>query len=189
MTNGRPSNTSSCATGFDNLGYQIGSSSCAASFWYLQNITNGTLPQFAKRYFGNMLAANKHTQHKRAPTFPPDILDSLVEPFPEYYNISIIDALYVDYPNPFQNIDSEMSSVSTLRIVDGSLSEQTIPFWSLLWPKRKLDMLIAFDASAETPNACQNGTNLINTAEAAHAKGIPFPDIPDANTILQRRYN
>ncbi|KAJ2962966.1 hypothetical protein NQZ79_g2006 [Umbelopsis isabellina] len=188
MSNGLPINSSACVTGFDNTGFQIGSSSAAASFWYLQNMTNGQFPQFAKRKM-DATTIRKRKLNKRAPVFPASTLGALLEPFPEDFNTSIIDALYAYYPNPFQDLVPSMKNVSMLKMVDGSLSGQTIPFWSLLWPQRKVDLIVAFDASAETPNSWQNGTNLINTAKAAHTAGIPFPDIADANTILERKYN
>jgi lysophospholipase len=188
MSDGRPINSSSCVVGFDNTGFQIGTSSAAASFWYLQNMTNGEFPQFAKR---NVEATTLYNTklNKRAPVFPASTLDELLDIFPEYFNTSIIDALYAYYPNPFQDLNPSLKNVSTLKMVDGSLSGQTIPLWSLLWPERKVDLIVAFDASAETPNSWQNGTNLIDTANAAHAAGIPFPEIADANTILERKYN
>ncbi|OZJ06782.1 hypothetical protein BZG36_00403 [Bifiguratus adelaidae] len=170
---------------FDNATFAMGTSLQASSFWYLQNMTMGQFPPFAKR---SLLSGNwKRSLRKRADVFPAQELDSLLQPFPEYFNISIPQAVTAPYPNPFLGLNN--SKQTTLQMIDGSLTGQTIPFWGLLWSQRKVDLIIAFDASGETNNSWQNGTNMINTAKAAKAAGVPFPDIPSANTILSRRYN
>jgi lysophospholipase len=69
----------------------------------------------------------------------------------------------------------------------------------LIIPDRKLDLIIVYEASSDAPNSWVNGTNLISTSHKAFCKidanildtaisasegNIPFPKIPDVNTIV-----
>lgn len=73
------------------------------------------------------------------------------------------------------------------------------PLRPLITPARKLDFIIVYEASSDAPNSWNNGsnpisklhkayyettTNMADTARAASQGDIPFPKIPDVNTIV-----
>jgi lysophospholipase len=184
MFNGSALNDT-CVVGFDQFGFAIGSSSSAWNFWLLESMTNNTEGQFAKR------ALDEHNLEKRQSrpdAANPEIL-SLVSFFESTFNLSLNDSLYAVYPNPFQGYNNSLVDEDTLEIVDGSESGQTIPFWPVLQPERNVDFIVAFDASGETPFGWQNGTNMIDTYNAATAARLPFPKMPTAETFIEFQYN
>ena len=74
--------------------------------------------------------------------------------------------------------------------MDGTESMQGLPFWGQIQPARHLDFIIAWDSNADAaPYTWINGTSLYNTYLAAKAASIPFPTIPTATTIINRKYN
>jgi lysophospholipase len=187
MFNGSAVNET-CVTGFDQAGFAIGSSSSAWNLWLLESLTNNTIGQFAKR---DLEEADTHAllkRQSRPDAANPEIL-SLITFFESTFNLSLNDSLYAVYPNPFQGFNNSMINEETLEIVDGSESGQTIPLWPVIQPERNVDFIIAFDASGETPFGWQNGTNMIDTYNAATAAGLPFPKMPTAATFIEMQYN
>jgi lysophospholipase len=179
MLNGSAVNNT-CVVGFDQAGFAMGSSSSAWNFWLLESLTNNTQGQFAKR------SLNKRQS-------PPDGANpttlSLINFFEGAFNLSLNDSLYAVYPNPFRGMNNSLSTDENLEMVDGSESGQTIPLWPLIQPGRAVDFIIVFDGSTETPLGWQNGTNLIDTYNAAKAAGLKFPQIPNAATFIDFKYN
>ena len=178
MFNGSAINDT-CVVGFDQVGFAMGTSASADNNWTLQSISNGTEGGFAKR---SSLA-------KRQAQGTTDAILDLNSIFGSTFNLSLNDTLYGVYPNPFQGYNNSMISESELIIVDGSESGQTIPLWPALQPARAVDFIIAYDGSGETPALWQNGTNMIDTYNAATAAGLKFPKMPTAESFIDFQFN
>lgn len=57
-------------------------------------------------------------------------------------------------------------------------------------PQRKVDFIVAFDASGENPNnGWVNGTTFGMSAASAKLLGLPFPEVPDAATFVNLGLN
>ncbi|KAF3909642.1 Lysophospholipase [Arthrobotrys entomopaga] len=110
-------------------------------------------------------------------------------------------------PNPFYklklaaaNADISATVTKNLTLVDGSMDLENIPLNPLLCPHRGVDVIFAADNSADTvrstdgtPSSWPNGTSLIATyerfANKFMADGATFPEIPDANTFINKGLN
>lgn len=110
-------------------------------------------------------------------------------------------------PNPFyQTLPTAGSGRSvtaqkSLFIVDGGDDGQNIPFQPLLVRSREVEVIFAFDASADDNNF-PNGTSLVRTAQRFHAhhaeRIVPvfdyenrlrsiFPNVPDQETYTKEK--
>jgi len=177
MFNGSAINDT-CVVGFDQVGFAMGTSGSADNFWTLEVISNGTEGGFAKR----------SSLQKRQAQGTEAILD-LNSIFGSAFNLSLNDTLYGVYPNPFRGYNNSMLLEPNLILVDGSESGQTIPLWPALQPARGVNFIIAYDGSGETPALWQNGTNMIDTYNAATAAGLKFPKMPTAESFIDFRFN
>ena len=182
MFNGSAINNT-CVVGFDQAGFAIGTSGSAWNEWLLEYLSNNTLGQFAKRDLHDL-----EKRQSRPEGANPEII-SLIDAFEQAFNLSQNDVLYGVYPNPFQGYNNSMVNETTLSLVDGSESGQTIPLWPIIQPAREVDFIIAWDASGETPFGWQNGTNIIDTYNSATAAGLKFPKVPNAQTFIDFQYN
>ena len=180
MFNGSAINDT-CVVGFDQVGFAMGTSSSADNFWTLEAISNGTEGSFAKRS-----SLRKRQSSDQSATNSILGLNSI---FGSTFNLSLNDTLYAVYPNPFRGYNNSELDEPNLVMVDGSESGQTIPLWPLLQPARGVDFIIAFDGSGETPYLWQNGTNMIDTYNAATAAGLKFPKMPTAASFIDFRFN
>lgn len=108
-------------------------------------------------------------------------------------------------PNPFYGTDCAelgrcVSKARSLYLADGGDDGQNIPFGSLLVRQRQVDLIFAFDATADLANF-PNGTTLRRTASRYHAKGrVPvfehakvkrtiFPRVPSAAEYVLQQLN
>lgn len=161
VNDGKP-NTTHCVNGFDNAGFVLGTSSTLFNQFLLQlNSTGleGIVYDFAH-----------------------DILTDLGE---DYDDIAIYE------PNPFANISSVNTSIRHapwLDLVDGGEDLQNIPLTPLIQPARDVDVILAFDNSADTEYNWPNGTSMVATYERqfspAVANSTIFPYVPDTNTFI-----
>ncbi|RDH34733.1 lysophospholipase [Aspergillus welwitschiae] len=185
LSNGIPVNQSKCWKGFDRSSLVIGTSADAFNFWYLESVSNGTLGQFAKRS-----ATHESSLTKRLSQ--PANLNALVDAFQETFDLNLTKISYSKFPNPFTNLSLSTGNThksSTLNLVDGSETGQTIPLWGQIQPARNVDFIIAWDDSQDAdPYSWNNGTNLYNTYLAANATGLPFPIIPSSRTMMNLNY-
>jgi len=177
MFNGSAANNSVCVKGFDTITMAMGTSASAWNLWVVSAISNGTNQQFAKRSL--LEEPEHHTLEKRQAT-------SLIPIWEQAFNETLNQSLYGIYPNPFQGYASSATADEpNLFLVDGSESGQIIPLWPLLQPARGLDLIIAWSGGGETyPNNWQNGTDLIDTANAAAANGLKFPKVPSSGVTF-----
>ena len=156
-----------CFTGFDNIGFVIGTSSSLFNTFYLQ-INNTDAPQRVKDSISNIL----------------------LQIGQENNDIS-------HWPNPFYGFHNETNlnaPSKTLSLVDGGEDLQNIPFHPLIQPLRHVDIIFAVDGSADTsdPGAnWPNGTAVVATYRRSlfDLSDIEFPSIPDQNTFINLGLN
>jgi lysophospholipase len=155
-------NNGTCVAGFDNAGFVLGTSSSLFNQFILQlNSTGveGILKDLAE-----------------------DILTDLGN---DNDDIAIYD------PNPFANSSFTMSTVMDtapyLTLVDGGEDNQNVPLHPLIQPARNVDIVLAFDNSADTDNNWPAGLSLIATYERQFnpaGNNTIFPYVPDNQTFL-----
>jgi len=96
------------------------------------------------------------------------------------------------WPNPFIGFnpsDKNLQKQSNLMLVDGSEEGQENPIVPLIQPARNVDFIIVSDNSgSELSSGWMNGTNFIDTATWAKAHNLPYPKIPDVNTMLNLKF-
>ncbi|CEF77500.1 unnamed protein product [Fusarium graminearum] len=183
MSDGKPQNRSECVEGFDKLTLMQGTTTNAFTAWFIDSFYG--VPIFAKRWLEKRQKANPDINDVPIPADEDDNpLVQLVNQTALYFDLTFNQSLWATYPNPFEDYNVDMKDVSELLLIDGSLSLDTNPLRPLIIPERKLDLIIVYEASSDAPNSWNNGTNLRHTALAASQGDIPFPEIPDVNTIV-----
>ncbi|KAL5427462.1 hypothetical protein PMIN07_011130 [Paraphaeosphaeria minitans] len=157
-----------CVSGFDNMGFVMGTSSSLFNQAYLQ-INDTDVPQRVKDFVSGKL---EQTGDQNSD------ISAWVNPFYQYHG------------------EVNMNANSTiLSLVDGGEDLQNIPLHPLLQPARQVDVIFAIDSSADTafpgPN-WPNGTSLVATYERSlHQTDhrAPFPAVPDQNTFVNLGLN
>ena len=151
-----------CIGGFDNAGYIMGTSSTLFNQFLLQ-INSTDLPSIVKKVVTSML--ERVSNHEN--------------------DVAVYD------PNPFYDTtvgtSSNLADNETLVCVDGGEDGQNVPLWPLTQPARDVDVVFAFDNSADTDGNWPNGTSLIKSFERQFLKagnGTIFPYVPDANSFI-----
>lgn len=153
----------------------LASTASAYNFWWLSAISNGTLGQFSKR------EVEERQLIRRELFFRLDTLESLNQAFNQTFNLSLAQIVNPSLPAAFSD--------ENITLADGSEAQQSIPFWSLIQPERKLDVIIAWDDDSDSsPYGWNNGSNVYNTYMLAKEAGLPFPMAPPASTFLARNY-
>nr|ODN90127.1 hypothetical protein L203_02050 [Cryptococcus depauperatus CBS 7841] len=101
-------------------------------------------------------------------------------------------------PNPFFNWTGQvnpLSNLTHLTLVDAGETNQNIPLEPLLTPERKVDAIIAYDASHDTPTGWPNGSSLHTTFTRAIILNekddtrIMMPDIPTGEEFVEGGLN
>lgn len=159
MTDGKPNGK--CIGGFDNAGFIMGTSSTLFNQFILQ-INTTSLASAVKSIVTSLLSKASRAEQ--------DV------------------ALYE--PNPFYKTDDgDVSSIAennTLYLVDGGEDYQNVPFYPLIQPQRKVDVIFAYDNSADTNQSWPNGASLVLTFERQLLEignGTVFPHVPDINSF------
>lgn len=150
-----------CVGGFDNAGFIMGTLSTLFNQFVLQ-INTTSLTSAIKSIITN-------------------ILDDVS---------AAEDDIAVYEPNPFKGAESAsvLSIVKneTLYLVDGGEDLQNVPLYPLIQPNREVDVIFAFDNSADTDENWPNGASLVATYERqflSQANGTIFPYVPDVNSF------
>lgn len=157
-----------CISGFDNVGFIMGTSSSL---------------------FNQALLQINNTDIQRA-------LKSLTTSLLQQLNDSS-DDVSVYEPNPFlgfNEVSNPNAQARALILVDGGEDLQNIPFHPLLQANRKIDVVLAIDSSADTPTRWPNGTSMVatyqrNSNSSRIANGTAFPSVPDQNTFVNLDLN
>lgn len=154
-----PNNT--CYAGFDNAGYIMGTSSSLFNQFILQ-INTTSLSSTIKSLISSILGKVSSDE----------------------------DDVAVYRPNPFYKTDAgsvdTITSNQSLYLVDGGEDLQNIPLAPLLQPEREVDVIFAYDNSADTDQYWPNGTSLVATYERQfleQGNGTLFPYVPDQATF------
>lgn len=168
FNNGNLNSSRRCVRGFDNAGYVMGSSATLFNE-FLLNLNSLHLPRVANDLISDILGHIGRENDDIAPYTP--------NPF---YN-------YTVQTNPFNNTDR-------LTVVDGGEDGQNIALHPLIQPERQVDVVIAVDASADTPTYFPNGTSLVASYERSIrdpriSNGTAFPPVPAQNTFVNRGFN
>lgn len=106
----------------------MGSAAAAWNYWWIAIASNGTLGNFAKR------AVSAATLDKRQSASDIETLDGLNQVFNQTFNLSLSQIANPSVPNPFGGEEN-------ITLADGSEAGQSVPFWSLIQPERKLDLM------------------------------------------------
>lgn len=106
----------------------MGSAAAAWNYWWIAIASNNSLGQFSKR------SDSEITLEKRQSGFSLDTLEALDQAFSQTFNLSLSQIANPSVPNPFGGHDN-------ITLADGSEAGQSVPFWSLIQPARKLDLM------------------------------------------------
>jgi len=159
--NGEPT-TDECIAGFDNAGFVMGTSSSLFNEFLLQLNTTG-------------LSGVVY-----------DLIDDFLKHLSEDY-----DDIAIYAPNPFY--ETEFSTIKTivedetLYLCDGGEDLQNVPFAPLIQPERDVDIIFAFDNSADTEDYFPDGASLVATYErqfSSQGNGTAFPYVPGQGTFI-----
>lgn len=162
VDSGNPNDTNVCVRNFDNAGFIMGTSS---------SLFNQVLLQLGDYDINSVIKS---------------ILTGLLS------RISYAEWDIASYePNPFfgQQSGESVAMVrnETLFLVDGGEDLQNVPFYPLIQNTRDVDVIFAFDNSADTNESWPNATSIILTYKrqfAEQGKGTPFPFVPDVDKFL-----
>ena len=150
-----------CVSGFDNAGFIMGTSSTLFNQFVLQINTTSLLSTLKS------------------------LISSLLEDVSNEEN-----DIAVYKPNPFQHYEEAgIKSIvqnDTLYLVDGGEDGQNIPIYPLLQHPRGVDVVFAYDNSADTDQYWPNGTSMIASYQRQfldQGNGTIFPHVPDSATF------
>ncbi|KAF5100654.1 hypothetical protein D0Z00_001166 [Geotrichum galactomycetum] len=165
VNNGVPVDKSSCVTGFDNSGFVLGTSSSLFNQFLLQLKSTGIT----------------------------GVLYILAYKILEGLDKSDND-IAVFAPNPFKNapVNSSISRADTLDLVDGGEDNQNVPLYPLQQKARNVDVIFAYDNSADTDYNWPNGNSIgatYNRQFGTQGNHSIFPAVPDNNTIVNLGLN
>lgn len=161
VSNGSPTGDE-CVAGYDNSGFVLGTSSSLFNQFILQLNTTGLS----------------------------GIVYDLIEDFLDKLSEDE-DDIAIYGPNPFY--ESEYAALDTiveseyLYLVDGGEDNQNVPLAPLIQPERSVDVIFAFDNSADTDDYLPNGASLVNTYERqfqSQGNGTSFPYVPGQDTFI-----
>ena len=162
MDEGKPSGNGSCWAGLDNTGFVFGTSSTLFNQFLLQ-LNTTDLSGLAYTAANHLLQDLSKDENDIAPW----------------------------HPNPFFNSpwgsSEHIISNDTLFLVDGGEDSQNVPLYPLLQESRGVDVIFAFDNSADTDENWPNGASLVSTYERqfnSHSANVSFPYVPTIDTFL-----
>ncbi|KAH9822659.1 lysophospholipase [Melampsora americana] len=92
-------------------------------------------------------------------------------------------------PNPFKGLGTDEyldQNSEYLGLFDGEFGGENLPFAPLIVPARKVDVILALDASDDLDMGYPNGDALLATAKRSRLlppKAYPFPDLKDVSRL------
>ncbi|KAI9656685.1 MAG: hypothetical protein M1831_004595 [Alyxoria varia] len=175
-------NTEVCATGFDNLGFVMGTSADVFNVAVCGDAAS-TSPGGASP--GDEDAAAKFLTGAKGVLKDVGFTDS------------ISDATYALYPNPWRGQDVasaeslyKLNEAKNVALVDGGETQQNNPIWPFIQPARAVDVLFVNDNSADTAESFPNGTAIRATYLASQAAGLDkMPEIPEPQTFVDKGFD
>ncbi|KAG2733477.1 hypothetical protein G9P44_003002 [Scheffersomyces stipitis] len=161
VKDGKPVNDT-CIGGFDNAGFIMGTSSSLFNQFILQ-INTTDLSSAIKSIISSILSKVSKDE----------------------------DDIAIYKPNPFEGTDdgtvSSISDNSTLYLCDGGEDLQNVPLAPLLQPDRNVDVIFAYDNSADTLEFWPDGASIIATYQRQflpQGNGTLFPYVPDNKSMI-----
>lgn len=156
LNDGLPMFSNDCTFDFDNVGFLTAAS--ANILIGFQSLLDGFLD-------GN--ATIEDIAYEELGT---NISVTYVEMLMNMVNKDYNETLYALIDNPFYNSTlasnySEVIDGETLQLVDGGFFDEVLPLDPMLVPSRQLDIVFAFDNSAQTEDNWPDGTTLFATEE------------------------
>lgn len=156
LDNGLPVSKDRCTYEFDNVGFLTGASS---------NILEGF-----QEYLVEFLDGNKTVKELLYEEVGVNISSTYVELLLSLVNRNLNETLFALVDNPFYNSSlisnvSEVVDGSLLKLIDGGFFEEAIPLDPVLAPSRQLDIVFAFDNTAQTEDNWPDGTSLYASEE------------------------
>ena len=158
----KQSDDEECWAGLDNTGFVFGTSSTLFNQFLLQLNTTG-ISGLAYDAASSVLNDLSNDENDIAPWYP--------NPF---------------YHSPFGSSHTILTDESVM-LVDGGEDNQNVPLNPLLEESRGVDVIFAFDNSADTEQSWPNGSSLVNTYERQFANqthNFAFPYVPSVDTFL-----
>lgn len=158
--NGTPSGK--CVVGYDNAGFIMGTSSS------LFNVVVSTIATDVPALLRGIITK---------------ILNLV-----ETVDLGVDVSLYA--PNPFIGTKASTALVvntAILDLVDGGEDSQNIPLYPLLQPDRGLDVIFAYDNSADTDDNWPDGASLVASYQrqfVTQGNGTLFPQVPTTSAFL-----
>lgn len=154
----------SCVVSYDNAGFLIGTSSSLFSSM-LDHLTADVakiklLWRFLKNYIESLYESYKD--------------ETIISPNPFYHSS------YVNSTSIKEN--------AHLALIDGGTDGQNVPLVPLLIPERKVDVIFAYDNSANTKQNWPNGISIYRTYLRQFSnvgKEYGFPQVPDNVTLVK----
>lgn len=150
-----------CVSGYDNAGFVLGTSSSLFNQFILQ-LGTANLPSVISGVVEDLLQSVSGDE----------------------------DDIAIYEPNPFHQTDEgsvrSIARNDTLYLVDGGEDLQNIPLHPLIQPQREVDIIFAYDNSADTDQSWPNGTSMVATYERQfldQGNGTAFPYVPDTATF------
>lgn len=159
---GKPSQDGKCVAGLDNTGFVFGTSSTLFNQFILQLNTTG-ISGLAYSAAHLLLSELSQDENDIAPWMP--------NPF---------------YNTPYGS-SSKLKESDTLYLVDGGEDQQNVPLYPLLEEERGVDIIFAFDNSADTDFNWPTGASLVHTYERQFSEAsnnVAFPYVPGIDTFL-----
>ncbi|KAG7090814.1 hypothetical protein E1B28_009898 [Marasmius oreades] len=161
MTNRKPEGGSTCVTGFDQVGFVMGSS--ASLFNQILDFGHNTLQGFSDSDGAGLIYVLSR-QLSEVRTRADDV---------------------ANWPSPFHGLKPEIfgDSPSTwLELLDGASNLENVPYGPLFVNKRALDVIVTVESSADDPQSWPNGSSQIVTSRRLNtilkSSHQPFPPIP-----------
>lgn len=174
FTDGEVPKDGRCVRGFDNAGFVMGTSSSLFNqiVLYLNSKDSDYVPD-------------------DVPDFAIDAISAVLNHFGNDDN-DIADWT----PNPFKGWNPDTNYVADLdrlTLVDGGEDYQNVPFHPHLFTERAVDVVFAFDNSADTELGWPQGISPISTYERSLdteiAEGTGFPVVPGKDTFVNLGLN
>lgn len=163
MVDGKPAAIALCTTGFDNLGYAVGTTA-------------------------NVIAKNCENFLDPLDISP---INTTFESVLELGTFTLNRAFYAAYPNPFFGQASSPAVVDQpeLALVDGGNSGQVIPLWPLLH-RKKVGVIFVWDNYYDEGGVGTTGGQIYNTYTQAKKAGLTkMPVIPPPATFQKLGLN
>lgn len=167
LDDGDKNSSGKCVNGFDNAGFIMGTSSSLFNQIILK-VAESDMNSILKKILNAILGKLSYSK----------------------------DDIAAYEPNPFLGVTNgdveTITTNNTLFLVDGGEDQQNVPLYPLIQNDRDVDIIFAYDNSADTDSNWPNGSSLVYTYQrqfSDQGKGTPFPYVPTVNEFIKNELN